>query len=158
MNRKNIIFVFIICLIAIGLSSTIIVMGVCIPNSNASYINESPVTTFSEVYIPSETSEPEEKEEPIEEKTEVIILEKVEVKRVEPATLEEANTALEIARIRLDEANKVYNGLINLGYPENHPAVVLAATEVNATQREGMPARLIREQVGEQSERYQQGG
>lgn len=137
MNRKNILFVFLICIIAIGLSSTIIAMGVCVPNNNTSYKNESPVTTFSEVYIPSETSEPEEKEEVVEQQeSEVIILELVEVKRVEPATLEEANTALETAKIRHDEANKVYNGLINLGYPEDHPAVVLAATEVNTTKED----------------------
>lgn len=85
------------------------------------------VATISEAYIPSETSEPIVETEPEEE---VIILDVVEVERVEPTTLDEANTALEDAIFRRDTAKSVYEGLLLLGYAEEHPAVVMAQTNL----------------------------
>lgn len=82
-----------------------------------------PVATISEAYIPSEPSEPEEVEE-------VIVLDVVEIERVDPATQAEAEAACAIVEERLEHALNVYNSLIEMGYPEDHPAVVLAATEV----------------------------
>ena len=82
-------------------------------------------TTISEDYIPSETA-------PVEE--EVIILENLEVERVEPTTYAEAEAALASAIDREKICLNVYNGLISLGYADDHPAVVMAKKDVsNAT-------------------------
>ena len=81
-------------------------------------------TSISEAYIPTETSSTETPEE-----EEIIILENVEVERVEPTTLDEANTALENAIFRRDTTASVYEGLLLLGYEEEHPAVVMAKTD-----------------------------
>lgn len=83
----------------------------------------NPTTTISEDYIPSEpTTEAE------------TILENVEVERVEPTTYEEALSFLETATLRQESANSVYNGLVTLGYAENHPAMVMAKTDIETTQ------------------------
>ena len=81
-------------------------------------------TTISEDYIPSETTAPIEEEE-------VIILETIEVERVEPSTYDEAVAALEVATTRETTCQTIYDGLISLGYAENHPAVVMAKTDLS---------------------------
>ncbi len=120
MNKRNIFII--ICTLLFAAAMTITVFAGC--TASADY-NE-PVTTISEAYIPSETSTPAT-EEPEEE---VITLEVVEVERVVPATLEEANQLLEDAIFRKDTAVSVYEGLLFLGYTEDHPAVVMAKTNV----------------------------
>lgn len=119
MKKSNIAIIICACIVAIAMTITVFAAG----TASADY-NE-PVATISEAYIPSETS-PEETTIPEEE---VIILEVVEVERVEPATLEEANTALENAIFRRDTTASVYEGLLLLGYEEEHPAVVMAKTD-----------------------------
>lgn len=120
MKKKNIAIIICACIVAIAMTITVFAAG----TASADY-NE-PVATISEAYIPSETSEPVLETEPEEE---VIILEVVEVERVEPTTLEEANTALEDAIFRRDTTASVYEGLLLLGYVEEHPAVVMAKTD-----------------------------
>ena len=83
----------------------------------------NPTTTISEDYIPSEPTTKAE-----------TILENVEVKRVEPTTYEEALSFLEMATLRQESANSIYNGLITLGYAENHPATIMAKTDIETTQ------------------------
>lgn len=122
MKRKIICLVAILSLLFIGLISVITITA---------RINQSmqtkPVATISEAYIPSESSEPVLETEP---KEEIIILEVVEAERVEPATLEDANTALEDAIFRRDTTSSVYEELLLLGYTEEHPAVVMAKTDL----------------------------
>ena len=120
MTKRNIFII--VCTVLFAVAMTITVFASCA--ASADY-NE-PVTTISEAYIPSETLTPAT-EEPEEE---VITLEVVEVERVVPATLEEANQLLEDAIFRKDTAVSVYEGLLFLGYTEDHPAVVMAKTNV----------------------------
>lgn len=121
MKRKIICLVAILSLLFAGLVATIAITA----SANQSIPTE-PVATISEVYIPSEPSEPVLETEPEEE---IIILEVVEVERVEPTTLDEANTALEDAIFRRDTTKSVYEGLLLLGYDTEHPAVVMAKTD-----------------------------
>ena len=92
----------------------------------------SPVTTFSEDYIPSETTFPVDTEptESTEPEVVVIILDPVVVERVEPTTYDEANASLEKAIARQELTNTVYQGLITLGYADDHPAVAMAKTDI----------------------------
>ena len=86
--------------------------------------------TISEDYIPSETTSPEATEpEEI-----VIILDTVVVKRDEPTTYDEAETLLKNAIERLELINTIYEGLLTLGYAEDHPAVVMAKTDTENAQ------------------------
>lgn len=121
MKRKIICLVAILNLLFAGLAATIAITA----SANQSIPTE-PVATISEAYIPSEPSEPVLETEPEEE---IIILEVVEVERVEPTTLDEANTALENAIFRRDTTKSVYEGLLLLGYDTEHPAVVMAKTD-----------------------------
>lgn len=121
MKRKIICLVAILSLLFVGLATAIAITA----SANQSIPTE-PVATISEAYIPSESSEPVLETEPEEE---IIILEVVEVERVEPATLDEANTALEDAIFRRDTTKSVYEGLLLLGYDTEHPAVVMAKTD-----------------------------
>ena len=123
MKKRNIWFIICGCIIAIAMTITVFAA------SPASTDNNEPVATISEAYIPSEAST-QETEIPEEE---VIVLENVEVERVEPTTLNEANTALEDATFRNETAMAIYEGLLALGYTEDHPAVVLAATDIANT-------------------------
>lgn len=120
MNKRNIFII--ICTLLFATAMTITVFAGC--TASADY-NE-PVATISEAYIPSEPSELVLETEPEEE---IIILENVEVERVEPTTLDEANTALEDAIFRRDTTKSVYEGLLLLGYDTEHPAVVMAKTD-----------------------------
>ena len=92
----------------------------------------SPVTTFSEDYIPSETTFPVDTEptESTEPEVVVIILDPVVVERVEPTTYDEANASLEKAIARQELTNTIYQGLITLGYADDHPAVAMAKTDI----------------------------
>lgn len=119
--KNKIVYIVIAVLVTLSMSLTVYAMS----KDNTVSANE-PVATISEAYIPSETSEPVLETEPEEE---VITLEVVEVERVEPTTLEEANTALENAIFRRDTTASVYEGLLLLGYVEEHPAVVMAKTD-----------------------------
>lgn len=123
--KNKIVYIVIAVLVAISMTLTVYAMS----QDNVAYVNK-PVATISEAYIPSEpstteTTVPEE---------EVIILEVVGVERVEPTTLEEANTALEDAIFRRDTAKSVYEGLLLLGYDAEHPAVVMAQTDLENTE------------------------
>lgn len=120
--KNKIVYIVIAVLVALSMTLTVYAMS----KDNTASANE-PVATISEAYIPSETSEPVLETEPEEE---VIILEVVEVERVEPTTLEEANTALEDAIFRRDTAKSVYEGLLLLGYDAEHPAAVMAQTDL----------------------------
>lgn len=120
--KNKIVYIVIAVLVAMSMTLTVYAMS----KDNIASANE-PVATISEAYIPSETSELVEETEPEEE---VIILDVVEVERVEPTTLDEANTALEDAIFRRDTAKSVYEGLLLLGYVAEHPAVVLAQTDL----------------------------
>ena len=121
MKRKIICFIIVVSLFMAGLSAAIALTA----SASESIVIE-PVATISEAYIPSESSEPVLETEPEEE---IIILENVEVERVESATLDEANTALENAVFRRDTTKSVYEGLLLLGYDIEHPAVVMAKTD-----------------------------
>jgi hypothetical protein len=92
----------------------------------------NPVATFSEDYIPSETTFPVDTEptESTEPEVVVIVLDTVVVERVEPTTYDEANASLEKAIARQELTNAVYQGLISLGYADDHPAVVMAKTDI----------------------------
>lgn len=122
MKRKIICLVAILSLLCAGLVATIAITA-----SANQDIPTEPVATISEAYIPSEPSEPVIETEPEEE---IIILENVQVERVEPATLDEANIALEDAIFRRDTTKSVYEGLLLLGYDTEHPAVVMAKTDL----------------------------
>lgn len=87
-----------------------------------------PSTTISEDYIPSETTLPETV--PTEPEEIVIILDPVEVVRVESTTYEESLTLLENALAREELTHIIYEGLLTLGYAEDHPAVVMAQTDM----------------------------
>ena len=86
----------------------------------------NPAATISEDYIPSETTTQTE--------SEVIVLETVVVERVEPTTYEEVTSLLEKATTRQEAAQSVYDGLVALGYAENHPAVVMAKSDIETAQ------------------------
>ena len=92
-----------------------------------------PVATFSEDYIPSETTtfpvdtEPTETTDPEEV---VIVLDTVVFKRVEPTTYDEASSLLEEAIARQELTETIYQGFITLGYADDHPAVVMAKTDI----------------------------
>lgn len=118
----------IICLVAIfSLLFAGLIAAIAINTSTNQFVSTKPVTTISEAYIPSESSTSVIETEPEEE---IIILENIEVERVEPTTLEEANTALEDAIFRRDTTSSVYEELLLLGYTEEHPAVVMAKTDL----------------------------
>lgn len=92
-----------------------------------------PVATFSEDYIPSETTtfpvdtEPTETTDPEEV---VIVLDTVVFKRVEPTTYDEASFLLEEAIARQELTETIYQGFLTLGYADDHPAVVMAKTDI----------------------------
>ena len=123
MNR-NIIALIIALFVLLGCVTTVYAIA-STPNIN----NEVNETTFSEDYIPSETTFPVDTE-PTEPEVVVIVLESVVVERVEPTTYDEANASLEKAIARQELTNTVYQGLITLGYADDHPAVVMAKTDI----------------------------
>lgn len=121
MKKKNIIALICAIMLMIPMTITVFATPVSAPADES-----VPVTTISEANIPSETvpSEPEET---------VIILDTVEIERVKPATEEEANACLEKSYERKEIAKSIRDGLISLGYAEDHPAVVLANEDISNT-------------------------
>lgn len=94
----------------------------------------NPVATISEDYIPSETATFPVDTESTEPEEVVIVLDTVEFKRVEPTTYDEATSLLEEAIARQELTKTIYQGFLTLGYADDHPAVVLAKTDIeNAT-------------------------
>lgn len=118
--KKNMLALILCILLAGSIAITAFATEVHAPS--AQDVNES-VATISEAYILSETSETE----PVKE---VIILENVVVERVEPTTLDEAKNALETAIFRRNTTLAVYEGLLELGYAKNHPAVEMAKIDI----------------------------
>ena len=118
--KRKILYLALLCVLLATATITVFAVNVEAPEAS---VPTEPVATISEAYIPSEPSEPEEVEE-------VIVLDVVEIERVDPATQAEAEAACAVVEERLEHALNVYNSLIEMGYPEDHPAVVLAATEV----------------------------
>lgn len=90
-------------------------------------MEDSIETTISEDYIPSE---PTTSETIIVEEEEVIILENIEIERVEPTTLEEANKLLDDAIFRQETATTIYESLLTFGYEEGHPAVEMSVVDI----------------------------
>jgi hypothetical protein len=122
MNKRNIIAI--ICAVAIMIAITITVFA---SEAHAPVAETSePVATFSEADIPSETTFPE----PTEPEEVVIILDTVVVERVEPTTYDEANSLLDEATKRQETAQMVLDGLTELGYEPDHPAIVMAYAEL----------------------------
>lgn len=119
--KQKILAIIMSVVLMIGITITVLACEVQAPAEPTT----EPVATISEVYIPSEPTETTEPE--VEE---VIVLDVVEVERVVPTTLDEANKLLEDAIFRKDTAVAVYEGLLSLGYAEEHPAVVMAKTDV----------------------------
>lgn len=121
MKKKNIIALICAIMLMIPMTVTVFATPVSAPADES-----VPVTTISEANIPSETvpSEPEET---------VIILDTVEIERVKPATEEEAHACLEKSYERKEIAKSIRDGLISLGYTEDHPAVVLANEDISNT-------------------------
>lgn len=119
--KQKILAIIMSVILMIGITITVLACEVQAPTEPTT----EPVATISEVYIPSEPTETTEPE--VEE---VIVLDVVEVERVVPTTLDEANKLLEDAIFRKDTAVAVYEGLLSLGYAEEHPAVVMAKTDV----------------------------
>ena len=141
MNRKNIaIIAFVAITVVICLTMTVFA-GEATKNEN------NTVATISEAYIPSETSSTEEPKE-----EEVITLESVVVERVEPTTYDEANSLLEKAKDRKETAKSVYDGLVSLGYAENHPAVVMAQADVKSASKD---VKYYQEQQAVWEEKYE---
>lgn len=123
--KRKIICGLAVLLWVLSVAGVVYAMGI---DTKASHIPEEPTTTISEVYIPSEPI-PTETIEIVEEE-EVIILENIEVERVEPTTLEEANIMLEDAIFRREAALAIYEGLLTLGYQEDHPAVAMSIVDI----------------------------
>lgn len=86
----------------------------------------NPVATISEADIPSEATFPE----PTEPEEVVIVLDTVVVERVEPTTYDEANSLLDETTKCQETAQMVLDGLIELGYEPDHPAIVMAYAEL----------------------------
>ena len=130
MNRN---IMAIALLLAFAITCTITVFASTIP----SYVpeQEATVATISEDYIPSETTFPVDTE-PTEPEEVVIVLDTVVFKRVEPTTYDEACSLLEEAIARQELAETVYQGLRTLGYADDHPAVVMAYTDIENAELE----------------------
>lgn len=123
MKRKIICLVMIFALFA-TIAGTVCALTID-SKANQSMPTE-PVTTISEADIPSETTFPE----PTEPEEVVIVLDTVVVERVEPTTYDEANSLLDEATKHQETTQMVLDGLIELGYEPNHPAIVMAYAEL----------------------------
>ena len=121
MNRKIICLVAMLSLLIMGFGTAIALTA----SANQSIPTE-PVATISEADIPSEATflRPTEPEEV------VIVLDTVVVERVEPTTYDEANSLLDEATKHQETAQMVLDGLIELGYEPDHPAIVMAYAEL----------------------------
>ena len=119
----------IILIVAMFISTLSLIVFAAVPTVDST----GPVATFSEDYIPSETTtfpvdtEPTETTAPEEV---VIVLDTVVFKRVEPTTYDEASSLLEEAIARQELTETIYQGFLTLGYADDHPAVVMAKTDI----------------------------
>lgn len=130
MKRNIIAFIVILTMI------TVFTVTAFAVNAHSTSLNECKVATVSEDYIPSEPvylGSMEPTVPPIPEET-VIILDPVVVERVEPTAYYEANTLLEEALARQALVTTIYDNFLALGYAEDHPAVVMAKTDMDNTQ------------------------
>lgn len=127
MNRN---IMAIALLLVFAITCTITVFASTIPASAPE--QEATVATFSEDYIPSETTFPVDTEptETTEPEEVVIVLDTVVFKRVEPTTYDEACSLLEEAIARQELTETIYQGFLTLGYADDHPAVVMAKTDI----------------------------
>ena len=121
MKRKIICLIAVLSLLVAGLIATIAITV----KANENMPTE-PVTTISEADIPSEATFPE----PTEPEEVVIVLDTVVVERVEPTTYDEANSLLDEATKCQETAQMVLDGLTELGYEPDHPAIVMAYAEL----------------------------
>ena len=120
----------IICLVAIlGLLMAGLGVAMTLTASASNLIPTEPVATISEADIPSETTFPVDTE-PTEPEVVVIVLDTVVVERVEPTTYDEANSLLDETTKCQETAQMVLDGLIELGYEPDHPAIVMAYAEL----------------------------
>ena len=122
MKKNTILLIICACVVAIAMTITVFASG-------TAFADNTETSTISEAYIPSETTFPVDTE-PTEPEVVVIVLDTVVVERVEPTTYDEANASLEKAIARQELTNAVYQGLISLGYADDHPAVVMAKTDI----------------------------
>lgn len=120
--KRNIICWILVCLLAISMTAMTITM---VASAKSMPEDSKPTTTFSEDYIPSDTTFPD-----FTEPEEVVVLESVVVERVEPTTYDDASTYLDIALQYQEAAEMVVSGLFILGYEENHPAMILAINDL----------------------------
>ena len=119
--KKNI-----LCWVMLIITLVSIVAATITISVSANYTPTEPVATFSEADIPSEATFPE----PTEPEEVVIILDTVVVESVEPTTYDEANSLLDEATKRQETAQMVLDGLTELGYEPDHPAIVMAYAEL----------------------------
>jgi len=119
--KKNI-----LCWVMLVITLVSITASVITISASANCTPTEPVATISEADIPSETTFPE-LTEPEEV---VIVLDAVVVERVEPTTYDEANNLLDEATKRQETAQMVLDGLTELGYEPDHPAIVMAYAEL----------------------------
>ena len=119
--KKNILCWIMLVITVLSITASVITISV-----SANYTPTKPVTTISEADIPSEATFPE----PTEPEEVVIVLDTVVVERVEPTTYDEANNLLDEATKRQETAQMVLDGLIELGYEPDHPAIVMAYAEL----------------------------
>lgn len=137
--KQKIIGIILIAAMFVSTLSLIVFVTVSTIDSTGS------AATFSEDYIPTETTtfpvdtEPAETTtfpvdiEPTETTTPeevVIVLDTVVFKRVEPTTYDEANSLLEEAIAHQELIETIYQGFLTLGYADDHPAVVMAKTDI----------------------------
>ena len=119
--KKNI-----LCWVMLVITLVSITASVITISASANCTPTEPVATISEADIPSETTFPE----PTETEEVVIVLDTVVVERVEPTTYDEANNLLDEATKRQETAQMVLDGLTELGYEPDHPAIVMAYAEL----------------------------
>ena len=119
--KKNI-----LCWVMLVITLVSITASVITISASANCTPTEPVATISEADIPSETTFPE----PTEPEEVVIVLDTVVVERVEPTTYDEANNLLDEATKRQETAQMVLDGLTELGYEPDHPAIVMAYAEL----------------------------
>lgn len=119
--KKNILCWVILTIVLMSIIASVITIS-----ASANCTPTEPVATISEADIPSETTFPE----PTEPEEVVIVLDTVVVERVEPTTYDEANSLLDEATKRQETAQIVIDGLTELGYESDHPAIVMAYAEL----------------------------
>ena len=130
MEKKNIWSRALSMVVAISLTLTCMVTGSIF--TPIVFATDSPVTTISEVYIPSETiteTEKESKEEAVIEESMNILLEPMVVERVRTTDLDILLQEMEKCKSRKEQAHKMAEAARALGYAESHAVIVLAGNE-----------------------------